>query len=1024
MNNARLRLCRSLLRASVAGATLAIVPLMPTIAHAQGYSTVRATGRVIDQEGKPIVGASVAAKSEDQGFSRTATTDKEGNFSLPELQSGSYSFSISASGYPTYEEAGIRISANNTSNIFTLTAETNNEIVVSGSRIATVDFDRTTTGLVLDVAEVSQRLPIARDLQAIIQLAPGANAGSGAFSGLSSINGGAVSENAYFINGLNITDFRKGLKPVDVPFDFYETVETKTGGYAAEFGRSTGGFINATTKSGSNEFHGSLLYTWNPDELRSKTKDTIYSDNNNGSSESKSVVATLSGPIWKDHLFFFGLYQARDNSSVSAGTEYNSNTKTKLGTSRSFYNTNSPFYGGKIDAYVNDQNHFEFTYFNTSGNDKTDYYGSSSGIRYDPVNHVDGPYTGRYSTGYGGENYVARYTSVLSKWLTFSAAYGRNENNSTYDSVNATNKAVPSVTDYRTNPLGQSLTESGGSVGKNEDIRKFYRADFDIYANFIGTHHFKFGYDREELSSYNYSVGSGDGYSYSIYTAKAGNIYGIPAGTDYVRERYYSNVGSFTSRNEAFYIEDAWSLFDGRLNLNLGLRDDRFTNDNAAGQTFYKSGHQLGPRLGFTLDPFGKRTDKVYGSFSRMALPVASNTNIRLTGGETYYTRTNLLAGVGSDGVPIKGTAVTYSGASACPDTGIVNCAVTGSGQPISVDAAVAQNLKPQSEDEFILGYEKRLNGWRFNVHGMYTKLNNVLEDAAIDSAVNKYCVANGISGCDSIWSGYTQYVLINPGKDVTVTLAKPINGETTARTVTFSAADLGYPEAKRTYTALTFEVGREFDGTFEINASYVLSWTKGNYEGGVKSDNGQSDTGLTEDFDQPGLTNGAYGYSPNDRRHVFKIWGSYAVTKSLIVGLNLSATSPRHYGCIGMVPESVDSYSYVYGASGHYCRVDSSGNIVTDPSNTSAALKLVPRGSVFTGAWVFGNDLSIAWKTKIGGSDVGLNLSVFNMLNLHAPTGYNEYGTDANGDPNPTYRAITSYQTARSARLQARYSF
>ncbi|WP_312000124.1 hypothetical protein, partial [Bacillus subtilis] len=107
------------------------------------------------------------------------------------------------------------------------------------------------------------------------------------------------------------------------------------------------------------------------------------------------------GPIWKDHLFFFGLYQARDNSSISAGTEYNLTTKTKQGTSRSFYHSGTPFYGGKIDAYINDQNHFEFTYFNTSQNTTTSYYGSTSTVRYDRVHNIDGPYTGSSYNTYG-----------------------------------------------------------------------------------------------------------------------------------------------------------------------------------------------------------------------------------------------------------------------------------------------------------------------------------------------------------------------------------------------------------------------------------------------------------------------------------------------------------------------------------------------------------------------------------------------------------------------------------------------
>lgn len=72
-----------------------------------------------------------------------------------------------------------------------------------------------------------------------------------------------------------------------------------------------------------------------------------------------------------------------------------------------------------------------------------------------------------------------------------------------------------------------------------------------------------------------------------------------------------------------------------------------------------------------------------------------------------------------------------------------------------------------------------------------YTKLNQVLEDAAIDAAVNKYCAANKITGCGDIWDGFNQYVLINPGLGATITLNSPLPGQNSVKTLTFSAADL-----------------------------------------------------------------------------------------------------------------------------------------------------------------------------------------------------------------------------------------
>src|SRR3546814_1186865 len=69
-----------------------------------------------------------------------------------------------------------------------------------------------------------------------------------AFGDLASAVGSSVSENVFYVNVLNITDFRQGLGSVTVPFEFYETVDVKNGGYPAEFGRATGAFVNANTK--------------------------------------------------------------------------------------------------------------------------------------------------------------------------------------------------------------------------------------------------------------------------------------------------------------------------------------------------------------------------------------------------------------------------------------------------------------------------------------------------------------------------------------------------------------------------------------------------------------------------------------------------------------------------------------------------------------------------------------------------------------------------------------------------------
>jgi outer membrane receptor protein involved in Fe transport len=137
-------------------------------------------------------------------------------------------------------------------------------VVVTATANPQLDFAATTKGLTVDMETLTKQAPIGRSLTAVVQLAPGVVTGSAArvgtapsaanFGGQPSVGGGSVAENAFYINGLNITNFDTYIGAAEVPFDFYKSIEVKTGGYPAEFGRATGGVINAVTKSGSNDF--------------------------------------------------------------------------------------------------------------------------------------------------------------------------------------------------------------------------------------------------------------------------------------------------------------------------------------------------------------------------------------------------------------------------------------------------------------------------------------------------------------------------------------------------------------------------------------------------------------------------------------------------------------------------------------------------------------------------------------------------------------------------------------------------
>jgi outer membrane receptor protein involved in Fe transport len=106
-------------------------------------------------------------------------------------------------------------------------------------------------------AEQVDLLPKGRDFTTLVTQAPGANQET-KLGGLS-IDGASAGENRYIIDGIETTNLQSGTSGKNVIVDFIEEVQVKSSGYTAEFGGATGGVINAVTKSGTNDFHGSAL---------------------------------------------------------------------------------------------------------------------------------------------------------------------------------------------------------------------------------------------------------------------------------------------------------------------------------------------------------------------------------------------------------------------------------------------------------------------------------------------------------------------------------------------------------------------------------------------------------------------------------------------------------------------------------------------------------------------------------------------------------------------------------------------
>jgi outer membrane receptor protein involved in Fe transport len=1025
----RARLMRTTLLAGLAAiaapvAVGVVATAIPTLASAQDYTSGTLSGTVTDSSGRAVSGAQVTVKSTAQGFTRSVTTDSSGSFRVPLIAQGAYSVAISKDGFRPTSDGSLSVRAGGESAYnFTLASadESVSEVVITATANPQLDFSQTTTGLSIDVEDLQKQVPIGRNITSLALLAPGAVEGSSTnFRGQTSISGASVAENAFYLNGLNITNFDNYIGGSRVPFEFYKSVEVKTGGYSAEYGRATGGIINAVSKSGSNDFTFAVHGNWSPDSLESAQKDTYQTRGKLRKTNNKDMVIEAGGPIIKDRLFFYGLAQLNDNEFTQASKTSSTYLVDKM---------SDPFYGVKLDGYITDRQHLEFTLIDTQRITKR----TANSYTYNATTDTDTIGAALPGTRYedGATSYVAKYTGTFTDWLTLSAAYGLNKDRAAVKNSLSSLPLVQSDVTGATVRIGQQTASNQDAPRRTS--REFYRADADLYFKLLGDHHIRAGFDREDLTLVHQSSRNG-GANYVYHRGGPGNPQGVLDPTRYyIEARTFVGGGSYTARNQAIYIQDSWDVLPN-LTLNLGVRRDKFQNrgvdvGGVQGGVFVNFDNEVAARIGFTWDPGNDGANKVFGNYGRYYLPVASNTAYRqasaildqtayfiLPAGTALYNGTEINRALlnPATGLPLAGlgTQLTTANPGVClpggvGQSGVTGCFIRNNGTIQPFEANISRDLKSTADDEYILGYEHRFDSlWKAGVTLTYRKSLRAADDVAIDSAVQAYCTANRIAGCAAIWSGFHQYTIINPGFGQTITLSDPLPGETTARTITFTADQLKYPKVDRQYIALQFQFDRAFDGKWALNASYTMSESKGNYEGYVKTDyaGGQQDAGITADFDTPGLTEGAYGLLPNHRGHVFKAFGSYQVFENMLVGANVLVASGRKYGCMGLNPNDPD-LNGAYGALSHYC-----------------GGKVSPRGSAFSDPWTYRFDLSARYTVPSFGflpeNGLTLRADVFNVLNTRKAVESDAFGETDSGAARSQYGLPLSYMAPRSVRL------
>lgn len=227
-------------------------------------TTAGLRGVVKDTSGAVIPNASVEVSSPSLIGVRKAPTDGAGSFILPALPPGTYSLTITASGFRTFKKVGIELSVGRLPSMeITLEVGTVAETIeVSG---AAVTVDVTQSKVATNVSkEVIDNMPKGRSFQSLIPFAAGARmepmqGGTSNRDNGFQIDGATDSENVYMVDGVNITNIQNGGVGKSFQMDFVEEVQIKSSSFEAEYGGAMGGVINTIPKKGSNNWHGSIL---------------------------------------------------------------------------------------------------------------------------------------------------------------------------------------------------------------------------------------------------------------------------------------------------------------------------------------------------------------------------------------------------------------------------------------------------------------------------------------------------------------------------------------------------------------------------------------------------------------------------------------------------------------------------------------------------------------------------------------------------------------------------------------------
>jgi hypothetical protein len=590
-------------KTAILASVLGLLFFNPVVAHGQTSANGSIYGQVTDSSGALVAGAQVTAHSPAVGGTFKAVSDTEGNYRLIELPPGTdYTVEVEATGFEKLVRVGLVVQAgiNVVVDISLKLGSQQESVVVSGDA-PLIDTQSAEQAVNLS-GNLLRNVPITvrHDWSDSLQLTPGIiSASSDAEGGQTYFLRGSENENhATLLDGMDIGSFEQNWpsNTISIPNEGLGDIKTVTGGNEASSPAAMGMVINLATPSGSDQFHGSVLWLFGPHFLDANN----VAGGTSAASTTEQPDFSVGGPIKKGRAWFFvsGRYIDRDDGISQTPTQFD-NLSTFVPGFKAFPNESRDFvYLGNASVQLTEKHRLEFLIQHDSREQDANYQW----------------YAGNYAVNqYGGGAYGLRLISAWTPYITtrFLISYNNKGVNPTASSIGGVG-TKPEIDVYTTDVAsGGTLVGQGASLATLNNLNSILlepaskptiSGDLTYYIpRAFGSHEIQTGFYLEPNERVKETTLYANGGALIQEDVVLNNPTDPADGYTPFHEESVSqssNITTYISANDyAWYIQDRWRPFS-RLTITAGLRPDYVSSYDQLFKVSTMHAWNYAPRVG------------------------------------------------------------------------------------------------------------------------------------------------------------------------------------------------------------------------------------------------------------------------------------------------------------------------------------------------------------------------------------------------------------------------------------------